>query len=50
MNPFYDVKCEKPTYISFNIAEIVKFLILILIKYCYPHKLTKHGHNVGFDN
>lgn len=46
MSPFYEVKREKPTDVSFDMDE--KGVISYsdpFCKHCYSHKVTKHGYN-----
>ena len=46
MNPFYEVKREKPIDISFDMDE--KGVISYsdpFCKHCHSHKVTKHGYN-----
>jgi hypothetical protein len=47
MSPFYEVKREKPTDVSFDMDE--KGVISYsdpFCKHCYSHHVTKHGYNV----
>ena len=47
MNPFYEVKCEKPSDVSFDMDEKGVFSYSDpFCKHCYSHKVTKHGYNV----
>ena len=47
MNPFYEVKREKPADISFDMDEngVISYSDPFC-KHCYSRKVTKHGHNV----
>ena len=47
MNPFYEVKRDKPSDISFDMDEngVISYSDPFC-KHCYSHKVTKHGHNV----
>ena len=47
MNPFYEVKREKPSDISFDMDEngVISYSDPFC-KHCHSHKVTKHGHNV----
>ncbi len=47
MNPFYEVKREKPTEISFDMDENGEISYSDpFCKHCYSRKVTKHCHNV----
>ena len=47
MNPFYEVKREKPCDISFDMDEngVISYSDPFC-KHCHSHKVTKHGYNV----
>lgn len=47
MNPFYEVKREKPSDVSFDMDEngVISYSDPFC-KHCHSHKVTKHGYNV----
>lgn len=46
MNPFYEVKREKPDNISFYMDENGVYSYSDpFCKHCHSHKVTKHGYN-----
>lgn len=47
MNPFYEVKREKPSNMSFSMDEkgVISYFDPFC-KHCFSHKVTKYGYNV----